>query len=55
MSVAQKLSPAQELVATNTAHFPNESVVYRAARNALLSSFGYQSVRRPAGARSNIG
>src|SRR5580704_3823480 len=36
MSVAQTLSPAQKLVATNAAHFPNESVVYRAARNALL-------------------
>ena len=36
MSVAQTLSPAQELVATNTAHFPNESAVYRTARNALL-------------------
>ena len=36
MSVAQTLSPAQELVATNTAHSPNESVVYRTARNALL-------------------
>jgi predicted dithiol-disulfide oxidoreductase (DUF899 family) len=36
MPVAQTLSPAQELVATNTAHFPNESVVYRTARNALL-------------------
>jgi predicted dithiol-disulfide oxidoreductase (DUF899 family) len=36
MSVAQTLSPARELVATNTAHFPNESAVYRTARNALL-------------------
>src|ERR1700693_5200051 len=36
MSVARTLSPVQELVATNTAHFPNESVVYRTARNALL-------------------
>jgi predicted dithiol-disulfide oxidoreductase (DUF899 family) len=36
MSVAQTLSPVQELVATNTAHFPNESVVYRTARDALL-------------------
>src|SRR6202162_5367742 len=36
MSVAQTLSPARELVATNTAHFPNESALYRTARNALL-------------------
>ena len=36
MSVAQTLSPARELVATNTAHFPNESAVYRTARNTLL-------------------
>jgi len=31
-----KLIPAQQLVATNKAHFPNESGEYRAARNALL-------------------
>jgi predicted dithiol-disulfide oxidoreductase (DUF899 family) len=36
MSVAQMLSPARELVATNAAHFPNESAIYRTARNALL-------------------
>jgi predicted dithiol-disulfide oxidoreductase (DUF899 family) len=36
MSVAQMLSPARDLVATNAAHFPNESAVYRSARNALL-------------------
>ncbi len=36
MSVAQTLSSARELAATNTAQFPNESVDYRAARNALL-------------------
>jgi predicted dithiol-disulfide oxidoreductase (DUF899 family) len=36
MSVPQTLSPATELVATNTAHFPNESAEYRTARNALL-------------------
>ena len=36
MSVPQTLSPAAELVATNTAHFPNESAEYRTARNALL-------------------
>jgi predicted dithiol-disulfide oxidoreductase (DUF899 family) len=31
------LVPAQELAATNTAHYPNESAAYRAARNRLLS------------------
>jgi len=36
MSDPQTLLPATELVATNTAHFPNESAAYRAARNALL-------------------
>jgi predicted dithiol-disulfide oxidoreductase (DUF899 family) len=36
MPIAEKLSSARELVATNTAHFPNESAAYRAARNALL-------------------
>ncbi|HEY4086315.1 MAG TPA: DUF899 family protein [Bryobacteraceae bacterium] len=30
------LIPAQQLVATNQAHFPNESAEYRAARNTLL-------------------
>ncbi|WP_180539784.1 DUF899 family protein, partial [Nevskia soli] len=30
------LVPAQELAATNTAHYPNESAEYRAARNHLL-------------------
>jgi predicted dithiol-disulfide oxidoreductase (DUF899 family) len=30
------LVPAKELVATNKAHFPNESAEYRAARNELL-------------------
>ena len=35
--MAPTLLPAQELVATNTAHFPNESVVYRTARNTLLA------------------
>src|ERR1700748_1588862 len=30
------LTPAQELAATNKAHFPNESAEYRKARNALL-------------------
>ena len=35
--MAHTLLPAQELVATNRAHFPNESVVYRTARNALLA------------------
>ncbi len=32
----QTLAPAQQLAATNKAHFPNESTEYRAARNALL-------------------
>src|ERR1700693_5265396 len=36
MSVTQTLSPARELVASNAAHFPNESAAYRTARNALL-------------------
>ncbi len=36
MSDSKKLVPAQGLVATNQAHFPNESAEYRAARNALL-------------------
>jgi predicted dithiol-disulfide oxidoreductase (DUF899 family) len=31
------LIPARDLVATNKAHFPNESADYRAARNALLT------------------
>jgi predicted dithiol-disulfide oxidoreductase (DUF899 family) len=30
------LAPARQLAETNTAHFPNESAEYRAARNALL-------------------
>jgi predicted dithiol-disulfide oxidoreductase (DUF899 family) len=30
------LSPAKELAAANSAHFPNESVEYRRARNELL-------------------
>lgn len=37
MSATQTLAPAQDLVATNTAHFPNESPQYRAARNKLLA------------------
>jgi predicted dithiol-disulfide oxidoreductase (DUF899 family) len=36
MSATQTLLPARQLVATNTAHFPNESAAYRAARNELL-------------------
>ena len=32
----QKLASAQQLAGTNKAHFPNESVAYRKARNALL-------------------
>jgi predicted dithiol-disulfide oxidoreductase (DUF899 family) len=35
--ISDKLIPAKELVAKNTAHFPNESDEYRAARNALLA------------------
>jgi predicted dithiol-disulfide oxidoreductase (DUF899 family) len=31
------LSPASQLAAGNTAHFPNESAEYRTARNALLA------------------
>lgn len=30
------LIPAQQLAATNKAHFPNESAEYRKARNTLL-------------------
>ncbi|HWO38227.1 MAG TPA: DUF899 family protein [Candidatus Acidoferrum sp.] len=37
MPINQTLSPAQDLVATNTAHFPNENGEYRAARNELLA------------------
>ena len=36
MLISEKLIPAQQLVATNRAHYPNESAEYRAARNALL-------------------
>jgi predicted dithiol-disulfide oxidoreductase (DUF899 family) len=36
MPVNPTLSPARELVVSNTAHFPNESAEYRAARNELL-------------------
>ena len=36
MPVNPTLSPARALVATNTAHFPNESAEYRATRNELL-------------------
>jgi predicted dithiol-disulfide oxidoreductase (DUF899 family) len=36
MPITQTLVPAPELVATNTAHFPNESADYRTARNVLL-------------------
>ena len=32
----QKLVPAQDLAATNKAHYPNESAEYRAARNELI-------------------
>lgn len=37
MPVTQNPSPARDLVATNTAHFPNESAEYRKARNELLA------------------
>lgn len=37
MSETTSLIPVKELVATNKAHFPNESAAYRAARNALLA------------------
>jgi predicted dithiol-disulfide oxidoreductase (DUF899 family) len=36
MSESRSLASAAQLVATNKAHFPNESADYRAARNALL-------------------
>lgn len=36
MADEAKLVPAEELVAKNRAHWPNESEEYRAARNALL-------------------
>src|SRR5665213_4320630 len=36
MPDTQSLTSAEQLAATNTAHFPNESAEYRAARNALL-------------------
>jgi predicted dithiol-disulfide oxidoreductase (DUF899 family) len=36
MHATQEPTPAQDLVATNNAHFPNESAEYRAARNELL-------------------
>jgi predicted dithiol-disulfide oxidoreductase (DUF899 family) len=36
MPETHSLIPAQELAATNQAHFPNESAEYRTARNALL-------------------
>lgn len=37
MSTSQTLVPAADLAAANTAHFPNESAGYRAARNTLLT------------------
>jgi predicted dithiol-disulfide oxidoreductase (DUF899 family) len=36
MHDTQKLVPAQNLAATNRAHYPNESADYRAARNELI-------------------
>ena len=37
MHDTQKLVPAQDLAATNKAHYPNESAEYRAARNELVA------------------
>jgi predicted dithiol-disulfide oxidoreductase (DUF899 family) len=37
MTDTETLSPAAQLAAANTAHFPNESAEYRKARNALLA------------------
>jgi predicted dithiol-disulfide oxidoreductase (DUF899 family) len=37
MADSQILKPAEQMVAENRAHFPNESAAYRAARNALLA------------------
>jgi predicted dithiol-disulfide oxidoreductase (DUF899 family) len=34
---AETLVPAQQLAATNRAHYPNESAEYRAERNSLLA------------------
>jgi predicted dithiol-disulfide oxidoreductase (DUF899 family) len=34
---SEKLVPAQQLAATNRAHYPNESAEYRAARTSLLA------------------
>ena len=36
MPDTQKLVPAQDLAASNKAHYPNESAGYRAARNELI-------------------
>jgi len=36
MTAHSPLIPAEQLVKTNRAHFPNESAAYRQARNALL-------------------
>jgi predicted dithiol-disulfide oxidoreductase (DUF899 family) len=36
MPGSQMLAPASQLAASNTAHYPNESEAYRAARNSLL-------------------
>ena len=35
--IRKRIVPAQELAATNKAHYPNESAEYRAARNKLLA------------------
>src|ERR1700761_5902059 len=36
MTADRVLTPAEQLVKSNRAHFPNESAAYREARNALL-------------------
>src|SRR5271156_4787667 len=37
MPNSEKLVSAQQLAATNRAHYPNESAEYRASRNSLLA------------------
>ncbi|HXO35660.1 MAG TPA: hypothetical protein VN901_25250 [Candidatus Acidoferrales bacterium] len=52
---AGTLSPASQLAASNTVHFPNESAEYRTARNALLgrksSCAASSNAWRPSGVR----
>ena len=38
-------TPAQQLAATNQAHYPNESAEYRTARNALLTMIDHLTDR----------